>query len=226
MNMQEGYNLDFKRNTDGLRTKDLVAFANSRYGGTIILGVEESETPSGLQRGRITGCAVNDEEKVKILNKAQSCIPAIDLAIIIENTSKKPIIRIEIPCGKERPYCTSEGVYMIRGDGRNNPLTPAELLDIFLEVQGRKFLDRFNFATGRLETNLKNTGKQFASLQNSIDGLKADIENNIGNLKQHMKSYSGDINYKFNFLISSYRMLEMIYNNTSKDIEHAEDIFS
>ena len=55
--------------------------------------------------------------------------------------------RIEIPSGKEKPYCTAGGTYKIRGDGRTNTLFPGRLLSLFVEKQSELFFDRFREAT-------------------------------------------------------------------------------
>ena len=219
---QEGYNIDFKKNVDGIKSKDIVAFANSKYGGTILCGVAETQTSSGIQRGKIVGCAVSDKEKIKIVNKAQSCFPTIDIEIIIENTAHRPLFRIEIFKGKNRPYCTNEGAYLIRGDGRNIPLSPNDLLDIFLEEQGEKFLKRFNNATIRMNSKLLQSKKQIDNIQKNIDILNTDTKKELHVLMQNMKDWTIDMTSKFESFLSFYRMVETIYNISLEDIYNIE----
>ncbi len=169
LNTQESNHLDYKRNMEGLKSRDIVAFANSETGGTILIGVDEIEY-NGLQRGKVVGCTIGDEEKLKIISKAQSCIPQIEVKIFAENLNDKPFYRIEIPSGTCKPYCTAKGLYMIRGDGRNNPLTPNNLLNIFLEEQGKEFIKRFSYATKKLDQELSNT-------KNQIEKLNIDVKN-------------------------------------------------
>jgi predicted HTH transcriptional regulator len=107
---QEGREVDFKQSPDGVDPEDLVAFANGT-GGTILVGVGEVETESGLQRGRVIGCAISDELRVGFINKASSCRPPVELEVTIENLNDVPFYRIDIPEGSHKPYCTQKGVY-------------------------------------------------------------------------------------------------------------------
>ena len=103
LNRSEGIDVEFKLDRKGLSSEDLVAFANSRTGGAILIGVSEIESPGGQQRGEIVGCPTGDDDKLFILNKASQCIPPIDVEIIFENLNRKGFIRIEISSGNRKP---------------------------------------------------------------------------------------------------------------------------
>ena len=119
----EGVNVDFKREVQGVRSADLVAFANSPLGGTLLIGIDEYTSPDGVQRGRIVGCEVDDKARLLLVNKATECIPNVELRIYTENLSQAhPILRVEIPSGHLKPYSTHGGEYRIRTDGRNRAL--------------------------------------------------------------------------------------------------------
>lgn len=154
LNMAEGPGVDFKREVTAIKGRDLVAFANSASGGAILIGVDEITTPEGVQRGRIVGCAVDDNARLTLVNKATDCFPAVEIQIFFENLARKPIIRLEIPSGHHKPYCTLHGNYAIRSDGRNRALLPDELLAIFMERESEQFLARFHVAVSRLEHQL------------------------------------------------------------------------
>ena len=149
---QEGETLDFKAHPDGLHAEDLVAFANSEQGGAILIGISETVTEDGLQGTEVTGCEIGDDAKLAILNRASACIPAVPVEIYFENTGETPFIRIEIPGSHRRPHCTASGTYKIRVDGRNQALTPGELLAIFMDREGEKFFHRFATVTEDLKT--------------------------------------------------------------------------
>ncbi|QGS68108.1 hypothetical protein CV093_04025 [Oceanobacillus sp. 143] len=108
---EEGYDVEFKRNLKGLSVDDLVAFANSPTGGTILVGVDESTDKDGKQVGEIVGCNIGDNEKLTILNKANDCHPSVDVEIHVENEGDTPFYRIEIPSGDHKPYSTFKGTY-------------------------------------------------------------------------------------------------------------------
>lgn len=152
---QEGTEVDFKRSVGALEPEDLVAFANSSTGGAVLLGVEERKRADGRQRGEVVGCLVGDVERLSILNKAESCIPPVEIEVIIENVESLPFFRVEIPSGPQKPYCTSGGAYKIRGDGANKPLTPRRLLALFMENEEQEFLERFGAATQQLDAQLE-----------------------------------------------------------------------
>ena len=130
----EGVDVDFKREINGIKSRDLVSFANSPQGGAILVGVDEYTNIDGLQRGQVVGCDVDDSARLSLINKATDCYPIVDIELVVENISNKPFFRIEIPSGSKRPYCTQRGEYAIRADARSRALYPEELLAMFMET--------------------------------------------------------------------------------------------
>lgn len=159
LSKEEGFDVDFKKTTN-LSGEDLVAFANSYSGGTILLGVDEMENHDGTQGGLIVGCDVSDASKMAIVNKANQCIPHVEISIHIENTYSKPFYRIEIPSSKNKPHCTQKGIYKTRGDGANKPLLPQELLRIYLESESDNFLKNYSKATIEMRNELQSLHKE------------------------------------------------------------------
>jgi predicted HTH transcriptional regulator len=153
----EGYELEFKEALHALEPEDMVAFANSEEGGAVLVGVREIETENGRQRGEVVGCAVGDAEKLSILNRAESCMPPVAVDVFVENASRKPFFRVEIPSGPNKPYCTAAGTYKIRGNGRTMPLLPPRLLAMFMASESQEFVERFKVATTELERGLADT---------------------------------------------------------------------
>lgn len=179
LDRQEGKDVDFKRQLSGLASADLVAFANSPTGGTILIGVDEVASNNGLQRGVLVGCPVGDKERLIILNKAESCVPPVEVEVYVENADELPFLRIEIPSGADKPYCTRKGIYAIRGDGRTKALLPGRLLSLFLETEAEQFFTRFREATGELEGSLTVLKSQvideFADLLARVERMEAEI---------------------------------------------------
>lgn len=151
----ETFDVEFKESVSGLESSDIVSFANSERGGTILVGIRETKTTNGQQRGQIIGCPIGDKEKLKILSKVNSCIPDVYVEIYVENLGSKPFFRIEIPSGKDKPYCTSGGTYKIRGDGITQNLNPPQLLNLFVAKESERFLKNFKDATNVLEKYLE-----------------------------------------------------------------------
>jgi hypothetical protein len=150
LSREEDVAVAFKKSISGLASDDLVSFANSPTGGTILIGVSRAKQGGGRHSAVLVGCAVGDRERLKILAKSNQCVPPVPVSIFVENGSEKPFYRIEIPSGPHKPYCTSGGTYKIRGDGRNEMLYPAQLLALFLETEGGEFVRWFQQMTSRL----------------------------------------------------------------------------
>ena len=166
---QESRTLDFKESVGGLSSDDIVSFANSETGGTILLGVKEMKDSQGRQTTEIVGCEIGDRAKLSILGKAGSCVPPVEVFVIVENSEgKKPFLRVEIPPGFRKPYSTSGGTYKIRGDARNNPLTPDRLLALFMEAENAQFINRFSQATQDLEEGISELKSRLLSEMEEI----------------------------------------------------------
>ena len=171
LNRQEGYDVEFKESLNGITPEDIVAFANSATGGAILVGIRELKTEDGRQRGEIRGCTVGDREKLAISSRAQSCLPPVEVEILVENASDKPFFRVEIPSGSAKPYCTAGGTYKIRGNARTNALTPSKLLAMFMESESQEFLGRFRGAAKALEGELDTLSAKLASLEETVGDL-------------------------------------------------------
>ncbi|MFD2230915.1 helix-turn-helix domain-containing protein [Alkalimarinus sediminis] len=172
LNHSEGFDVDFKRDLAGVKLKTLISFANSRSGGTVLVGVEEYTSEEGLQRGRIVGCDVSDKGRLQVQNKALSCVPPITIQVFTENLNKLPILRIEIPSGLQKPYCSPSGEYSIRADGRNRALQPGDMLQLFMERESEQFLQRFKHAVSKLEQQV---GVMDSELRHGVDQMIDDI---------------------------------------------------
>ena len=182
LNKEESFDVDFKSNSE-ISIEDLVAFANSEIGGTILLGVEEIENEDGTQKGKVIGCDVSDATKLKIVNKANQCIPHIDISIHIENSKNKPFYRIEIPSSKNKPHCTQKGIYKTRGDGANKPLLPQELLRIYLDSESDNFLKKYSKATFEMRNELQNLHtKQMENMWSNTVETQFNIEEAVGGI--------------------------------------------
>ncbi len=178
---QESNTLDFKESVGGLSSEDLVAFANSSLGGTILLGVREKKSSRGLQAAEIIGCEIGDKAKLSILGKAASCVPPVEVRVILENSEgKRPFLRVEIPPGQSRPCCTSGGTYKIRGDARNDPLTPERLLEMFMEAENDRFIQRFSRATEDLESSILDVKRRLLQEMEEIYARVDGLNENLG----------------------------------------------
>jgi ATP-dependent DNA helicase RecG len=106
--------------------RELVAFANSS-GGTLLLGVEDDGTVSGLK----------DREHVEewVANIVRNnIVPAISPSIQQLTFENKQIVRIDIPRGMDKPYQTIDGKFWIRVGSTNRMATKEELSRLFQQA--------------------------------------------------------------------------------------------
>jgi len=139
----------------------IVAMSNSG-GGKILIGIEEIKDKNGNKKAKVVGHRLTAERKIKIQNYAESCMPKIDLNVTQLKISSKPVVEIEIPEGRDIPYCTGGGRYLIREDGKNKPIDPSRMKRIFLEKESKEFFERFKKAAGELEHQLREMSERLS----------------------------------------------------------------
>jgi len=163
LNGAEGRSVDFKIKASGVKPEDFVAFANGS-GGTILVGVEEKSDSKKGQSGKVVGCKVDDRTRQSFISSAASCRPSIDIKVRIENMgTDKPIFRIDIPEGTDKPYCTSSGLYKIRVDGQNIAIDPNLMRAIILDEESEKFISRFKSAAEEVLVQIKQVHDDLAA---------------------------------------------------------------
>lgn len=204
----ENYDVEWKRNPNSLKPEVIVAFANSKNGGSVLVGVNQVKDIDGQQKAEIVGCECSDENKLNIKNKALSCIPPITIEVIKENTNGNPFYRVEIPSGINKPYCTEKGIYKIREDGRNKGITPNELLLMFMEVESETFLKRFKKAAAEIEGNISNVSDDIGQALGHLEDILPQVEaieelsyipDEILGHVEKIHSEVGDIDYNVNW---------------------------
>lgn len=182
----ENLSVDFKREANGVKSSDFVAFANAKEGGTLLIGVDEYTSSNGLQRGKIVGCLVDDKARLALVNKALECTPSLEIQVYVENLKQRPFLRIEIPAQSNRPFCNSRGEYSIRANGRNRALYPSELLSIFLESESELFDHRFQGVAGSLEDQVKQVNR-------AVSEQLINVSENIEQFEKQLKAAFGRI---------------------------------
>jgi predicted HTH transcriptional regulator len=166
---QEGREVDFKIKPNGVKPDDFVAFANAR-GGAILIGVDEEINEIGNQCGKVVGCSISEKVKQGFINSAASCRPSLDITVHVENAgTTKPIYRIDVPEGKNKPYCTNAGLYKMRADGQNIAIDPPLMKAIIIEQEASKFVTRFKAAGDELLEQIdrvhKDLGEQVTQVE-------------------------------------------------------------
>lgn len=184
--------VDFKLAPTAVNQSNLVAFANHE-GGVLLVGVDEIVDKSGVHRGYIVGCPVDDGTLTAIESKASDCIPPISIDVAIENTSAKPIIVISVPASDQKPHCTGSGEYKIRKGRRNHPLHPTELLQIFLTKQADQFLANFRGAVVETEQKVE-------QLRTALSSGTRDLVEELRDLKGMLHGTTSEIVFDLEFM--------------------------
>jgi len=234
---EEDNDVDWKMDMSGFHSEDIVAFANSKNGGSILIGVAEFTDSDGRQKPKIVGCTISDGNKMSINTKAQNCIPPVEVDIIAENTMKKPFYRIEIPSGGKKPYCTRKGIYKIRDDGNNRGITPDNLLKIFIEEESDIFLKRFKVAAKELENVLYCASDEIKEVKSYIENILPEVEglqeysymsdeilgtvNNIENNAQSTEITTGWNEKRILLLLNHFDIEDPYVTNLKKMFKHS-----
>lgn len=189
----ENDKVDFKMKADGIHPDDFVAFANTKTGGDILIGVSDEKRSDGSQFGAIVGCDLSDQTILQILNKAISCIPPISIKLFAENISSRPFLRVHIPSSGSKPHCSPKGVFCRREGSRNRPMHPSELLEIFLDAEANAFASRFEEAADvvteglfQLETSLEERIDSMGSQLGWAESNVADTVSTVDSVLAHV----------------------------------------
>ena len=213
--------VDFKKNVKSVKTDDLVAFANSEHGGTLLIGVDEAND-NNVQTGQIVGCDVGDSSKLIIMSKALGATPPISLSLFIENINKSPIFRIEIPSGDQKPYCSEGGTYKIRKDGRNHALKPEELLNIFLVKEASKFHERFKLATDQVVKSIKEVSDTIDWMESTISSRVEEMSSTLGLAGYETTDAKNTIDYVEQYVKKIDKDIAKTYKRIYAIIKHHE----
>ncbi len=121
----ENASLEFKQEDVRAESiaREIVAFAN-RDGGTLLLGIADDGTVQGLSKEK------NYEEWIANIAR-NNVVPSIctDFSLVLADGKK--IALVIIPKGKDKPYQTRDGKYLVRVGTTNRVATQPELLRLF-----------------------------------------------------------------------------------------------
>jgi len=185
LDADESENHDFKETLASVKPEDFVAFANRSGGGNLLIGVREPDKEKGT-KAEIVGCAVGDQAKVSLYEKAQSCRPPIRIQINVENSNKTPFLRIIIPNSDHKPHCTEKGVYKLRQGPKNAVLVPEHLLEIFLETQKRAFVQNFSEASKELSDELE-------QIKITVDSVMGFVSHELIELQEQLEKQLSEV---------------------------------
>ena len=128
--MRESNRVEYKRQVNDGLEKEAVAFLNSREGGIIYIGIEDS--------GAVFGVSDSDDVQLKIKDRLRNNIQPSVMGlfdVIHEVRENKDIIVINVASGSEKPYylkkygMTDKGCF-IRVGSASDPM-PQRMIDEF-----------------------------------------------------------------------------------------------
>jgi len=134
----EGLRVEFKERYSNKIDKDIVAFANSK-GGYSILGINDE--------GKIVGEKLTNKLKAEIIDLARKCEPAINISSVYQVNH---VIVIEIPEGEEKPYSCSHGFYR-RLDAITQKMTQKEIKLLFKENEFKSPFENRIYETATID---------------------------------------------------------------------------
>ncbi|MBI5668633.1 MAG: putative DNA binding domain-containing protein [Chloroflexi bacterium] len=103
---------------------DVCAFANTN-GGTIYVGVsaDKKQPPVGVP---------NPQETVDLLQREINRLlsPTLDVDIDMQETQGKPVIRIQVPSGEDRPYAIEDNKIYVRDEAETSLAVRDEIVNL------------------------------------------------------------------------------------------------
>jgi hypothetical protein len=109
---------------------DVCAFANTN-GGTIYVGLspDKKKPPTGMS---------NPQEAVDTLQQeiSRMITPSLSVEIDAQETGGKPVIRIQIPAGDERPYAIEENKIYVRDEAETTLAVRDEIVNLVRQSLG------------------------------------------------------------------------------------------
>lgn len=122
----ENANIEFKSGSVRPESvaREIVAFANT-FGGTLLIGVEDDGSLSGVDIERETWVANISRHNVT---------PALQLDVQQVAIDGKQVCMVTVPKGQDRPYQTQDGKYWIRAGSTNRMATKEELSRLFQQA--------------------------------------------------------------------------------------------
>ncbi len=214
--LKEGAELEFKVVAKAIECEDLVAFANSRQGGKIVVGIADKRETEFITKEDVVGCTTSDKEMNTITGKARSCIPPVVVKVSVQIIEEKRCFVVSIPSSPQKPHCTATGLYKIRRNTSNDPLTPGLLLALYLELEAENFISRFKDATKELEEQVESVSSTLKDQMGDLSLFLADFNKEIQQSLSEIGEYASDAQDRVEGVEETLGMMQS-ENETNED---------
>ncbi|GHV79694.1 hypothetical protein AGMMS49944_14850 [Spirochaetia bacterium] len=159
----EGWTVEYKECSNGLNNsvfETICSFSN-RYGGYILLGIDDNRTVRGINRESVAGIKKNF---VNMLNNPQKISPSLFLALEEIEVDGKIVLYVYVPVGSQVELCSGK-IYDRNGDGDFEITKSTDLVANMYSRKSSLFTERevFPYATEKdLRLDLMPRVKQIA----------------------------------------------------------------
>jgi len=129
--MTENNRIEYKKQVTDMFEKEVVAFLNYIGGGIIYIGIDDDGSVVGIENSDKLQLQIKDRIRNNI---SPSCMGLFD--IVEEYREEKPVIKLIVASGQERPYyikkygMSSKGAFMRNGSA-SEPMTGRMIEDLF-----------------------------------------------------------------------------------------------
>ena len=82
-----------------------------------------------------------------------------------------PILRLDVPEGQHKPYCTDSGTYKIRSAGQNIAVDPPRVTAMILETESSEFVGRFKAAADEVSSALQMLQRDISGQIDSVSRI-------------------------------------------------------
>ncbi len=103
---------------------DMVAFANTN-GGTVYVGV------SATRKGQPVGVDMPDDAIATLRSEAQrTIVPPLDATFDVLESQGRPVVRVMVPEGKDKPYCLDDSKIYVRQEAETSMAVRDEIVQL------------------------------------------------------------------------------------------------
>ena len=202
--------------------KDILAFANTKDGGHIIIGIKEDNKTGKLIREGVSDSYLKSFNQANINNFIENYTdPKHSCEVDIIELNNKNFVVINIPEFKEEPILCKKCYDTIFSEGQiftriGDKSTPVSSSNEMREILGRALTKKGDKLLREIEIMIK--GRPYEINSNDKEKFESDIKEAKNNLNEHL-SYYKDNNGYIQLIVTPDKYNENFINEYSKIID-------